>query len=254
MLLKRVLTRLVPALPFRVGSCFSKRAKSAQLILHSSDQIQQMLIRKEEKERKLQPVPKPWKSGVEGESRFRVSLVGLPNCGKSSLFNCLIGERIAIVDPHQGTTRDRKEFSVLNGLVSVIDTPGVETNLLKKGSVVGDSLKEEIFKQCIAAIHESHLIIMVIDAKKPVTRDEIELSQYLKAFGKHAKIILVANKCDGFYDEGEIYGESSRLGLGEPFSVSAETGTGVIELLNFINDSVPQEMKTQFEEKRLKRV
>lgn len=47
---------------------------------------------------------------------------------------------------------------------------------------------------------------MVIDAKKTVTRDEIELAQYLKAFGKHAKIVLVANKCDGIYDEGEVYG------------------------------------------------
>jgi small GTP-binding protein len=62
---------------------------------------------------------------VEGEGRFRVSLVGLPNCGKSSLFNCLVGENIAIVDSHSGTTRDRKEFSVLQGLVSIIDTPGV---------------------------------------------------------------------------------------------------------------------------------
>lgn len=85
---------------------------------------------------------KPWKSGVEGEGRFRVSLVGLPNCGKSSLFNSLVGERIAIVDPHRGTTRDRKEFPILQGLVSVIDTPGVETNLLKKGAAAGESLKE----------------------------------------------------------------------------------------------------------------
>lgn len=68
--------------------------------------------------------------------------MGLPNCGKSSLFNSLVGERIAIVDPHRGTTRDRKEFPILQGLVSVIDTPGVETNLLKKGAAAGESLKE----------------------------------------------------------------------------------------------------------------
>ena len=118
----------------------------------------------------MQSKPKPWKSGVEGEGRFRVSLVGLPNCGKSSLFNSLVGEKIAIVDAHYGTTRDRKEFPILNGLVSLIDTPGVETNLLKKGTVSGSTLKEEIFKQCISAIHESNLILLVIDSKKAVTR------------------------------------------------------------------------------------
>lgn len=108
MLLKKITSRLIPTLPFKLAGLFSKRAKNAQLILHSPQHIQQMVSRKEEKERRIIAQPKPWKRGVEGESRFRVSLVGLPNCGKSSLFNCLIGERIAIVDPERGTTRDRK--------------------------------------------------------------------------------------------------------------------------------------------------
>lgn len=127
-------------------------------------------------------------------------MVGLPNCGKSSLFNSLVGENIAIVDSHYGTTRDRKEFPILNGLVSLIDTPGVETVLLKKGAVSGATLKEEIFKQCISAIHESNLIFLVVDSKKAVTQEEIELAHYLKAFGKHATIRVVFNKCDGLYD------------------------------------------------------
>ena len=87
---------------------FSRRAKNSQLILHSPDQIEQMLTRREQNYAKIQAKPKSWKSGVEGEGRFRVSLVGLPNCGKSSIFNCLVGENIAIVDSHRGTTRDRK--------------------------------------------------------------------------------------------------------------------------------------------------
>lgn len=62
----------------------------------------------------------------------------------------------------------------------------------------------------------------------------------MKAFGKHAKIALVFNKCDGFFDEGDVIAESSLLGLGEAFYVSAEEGSGVIELLNYINDSVPR--------------
>lgn len=104
---------------------FSRRAKNSQLILHPPDQIEQMLARREENYAKLEAKPKSWKSGVEGESKYRVSLVGLPNCGKSSIFNSLVGENIAIVDPHRGTTRDRKEFPLLEGLVSIIDTPGV---------------------------------------------------------------------------------------------------------------------------------
>lgn len=94
-------------------------------------------------------------------------MVGLPNCGKSSLFNCLIGERLAIVDKHHGTTRDRKEFPILDGMATVIDTPGVETDLIGKSTA--NTLREEIFKQTVTAIHESHIILFVIDSKKPTT-------------------------------------------------------------------------------------
>jgi predicted GTPase len=82
-----------------------------------------------------------------------------------------VGERIAIVDKHHGTTRDRKEFNILDGIASVIDTPGVETDLIRKSNV--NKLKEEIFKQTISAIHESHLIFFVVDMKKPITSEEI---------------------------------------------------------------------------------
>lgn len=54
-------------------------------------------------------------------------MIGLPNSGKSTLFNCMIGESLAIVDELAGLTRDRKEYNIMNGLVKVIDTPGVET-------------------------------------------------------------------------------------------------------------------------------
>jgi tRNA U34 5-carboxymethylaminomethyl modifying GTPase MnmE/TrmE len=85
---------------------FSKRAKQAQLILHSPEQIENMITRLGEK-RANREEKKGWRN-AEDKSMFRVSLVGLPNCGKSSLFNCLIGERVAVVDKQRGTTRDRK--------------------------------------------------------------------------------------------------------------------------------------------------
>ena len=61
----------------------------------------------------------------ESEKQLRVSLIGLPNSGKSTLFNCMIGENLAIVDEIAGMTRDRKEFDIMDGLVKIIDTPGV---------------------------------------------------------------------------------------------------------------------------------
>ncbi len=87
------------------------------------------------------------------------------------------------------------------------------------------------------------MILLVIDSKKPVTRQEIKFAQYLKAFGKHAKIGVVFNKCDGLFDEGEVLSESSVLGFGQPWTVSSMDGSGVIDLLTFINDNVPKQMK-----------
>lgn len=83
-------------------------------------------------------------------------------------------------------------------MASIIDTPGVETDLIKKST--SSKLKEEIFKQTITAIHESHLILFVVDIKKPITNEEMEFAKYLKTFGSHARIVLVCNKCDNFFD------------------------------------------------------
>ncbi len=87
--------------------------------------------------------------------------MGLPNCGKSSLFNCIVGERLAIVDKEYGMTRDRREFNVIEGMVTVVDTPGVEVNLLAKNRrnlLEGEDgydqaqLKQDIFQQTMTAI------------------------------------------------------------------------------------------------------
>ena len=83
----------------------------------------------------------------------------------------------------------------------------------------------------------------MVDIKKPVTSEEMEFAKYLKTFGSHARIVLVCNKCDNFFDEGEVVNESSKLGFKEMFTVSSEEGTGVLELLNFINDAIPTNIK-----------
>ena len=82
----------------------------------------------------------------------------------------MVGERLAIVDKLAGMTRDRKEATIMEGLVKVIDTPGVEISALG-GRVTQKSIKQDIFKQTITALHESDTIIVVIDAKKPVSSD-----------------------------------------------------------------------------------
>jgi predicted GTPase len=76
-----------------------------------------------------------------------------------------------------------------------------------------------------------------------MTVEEMEFAKYLKTFGNHANIALVCNKCDNLFDEGDVINESSKLGFKKMFTVSAEEGTGVLELLNFINDSIPSEVK-----------
>ncbi len=81
----------------------------------------------------------------------------------------MIGERLAIVDNQPGMTRDRREAVIMEGLVKVIDTPGIEIDLLAKKDK--GSLKNDIFRQTITAIHESDLIIVVVDTKRDLSTD-----------------------------------------------------------------------------------
>jgi 50S ribosomal subunit-associated GTPase HflX len=87
-------------------------------ILRSEVEIEKMHERRKKEDR-------GWETVKEREIGFKVSLVGLPNSGKSSLFNCLVGERLALVDHHPSMTRDRRQFTIMDGLVTLIDTPGV---------------------------------------------------------------------------------------------------------------------------------
>jgi predicted GTPase len=81
----------------------------------------------------------------------------------------------------------------MDGLVKIIDTPGVEVSAL--GRKLSNSIKSDIFKQTITAIHESDLIIVVVDAQKPISTDEIDMIKYLRKFDKNKHIILCCNKC-----------------------------------------------------------
>ena len=87
-----------------------------------------------------------------------------------------------------------------------------------------------------------------------MSQTEIEFAKYLKTFARKANIVVVCNKCDGDVDEDEVINEvSSRLGFENIFLCSGEKGTGVLELLNYINDLIPEERKEQLQQTKQQR-
>lgn len=162
-----------------------------------------------------------------------VAIVGRPNVGKSTLFNRLIGERRAIVGDEPGITRDR--------IYGEVDWSGLRFSLIDTGGIVPDDdaiIPANIFKQAGRAIEDSQVLIWVVDARKGITQLDEELAGLLRTTGK--RVLIAANKIDSSKLESEG-GEFYRFGFDEVFSVSAEQGIGVGELL----DSVVQLLRTE---------
>jgi GTPase len=148
-----------------------------------------------------------------------VTIVGRPNVGKSTLFNRLVGQKIAIVDDTPGVTRDRREglgkIADLN--FRLIDTAGLDD--AKKGT-----LEHRMSAQSEEAARMADVILFVMDARVGVTGTDKEFAQRIRKMGK--PVILVGNKCESraaLPGLGEAYG----LGYGEPVAVSAEHGEGL---------------------------
>lgn len=165
-----------------------------------------------------------------------VAIVGRPNVGKSTLFNRLTQTRTAITDPTAGTTRDRQYGKVdWNGKeFSIVDTGGWVVNS-------DDIFEEEIRKQVIIATEEADLVLFLVDVMNGVTDLDSDVAQILRR--TKLPVILVANKTDN--NEQQYYAaEFYKLGLGEPFCVSAATGSGTGDLLDVVLsklDAVEQE-------------
>ena len=166
-----------------------------------------------------------------------VAIVGRPNVGKSTLFNRLTQSRTAIVDDTSGTTRDRQygKFDWCGREFSVVDTGGWVVNS-------DDIFEEEINKQVSIAIEEADVILFMVDVTNGVT----DLDDHVAAILRRAKkpVILVTNKAesnDSLYAEAEFYS----LGLGDPFSISAMTGTGTGDLLDEIAKRIPEDAKDE---------
>jgi GTPase len=153
-----------------------------------------------------------------------VAIVGRPNVGKSTLFNRLAGERIAIVEDKPGVTRDRIYASSewLDQPFHIIDTGGIEVG-------GDDEILLRIREQAELAIAEADVIVFVVDGKEGVTPADQEIAEIL--FRAKKPVILAVNKVDNPNQLHDVYG-FYELGLGEPYGISAEHGTGLGELLD----------------------
>ena len=160
-----------------------------------------------------------------------VAIVGRPNVGTSTLFNRLTKSRQAIVSDEAGTTRDRQYGKCeWNGReFSVVDTGGWVVNS-------DDIFEEEIRKQVIIATEEAGLVLFLVDVTNGVTDLDVDVAKILRR--SKLPVILVANKADNNvhqYYAAEFYS----LGLGEPYCVSAATGSGTGDLLDIVLDKLP---------------
>lgn len=166
-----------------------------------------------------------------------VAIVGRPNVGKSTLFNRLTDSRKAIVDAESGVTRDRHYGkSEWNGLeFSVIDTGGYV-----KGS--DDVFEGEIRKQVKLAIEEANVILFVLDVSEGITGDDEVVADMLRRGKK--KVFVVSNKVDNNVRQG-LSGEFYALGLGEPYNVSAISGSGTGDLLDAVVATLDKEAKVE---------
>ncbi len=155
-----------------------------------------------------------------------VAIVGRPNVGKSALFNRLTQTRQAIVNDEAGTTRDRQYGKIeWNGReFSIVDTGGWVVNS-------DDVFEEEIRKQVKIAIDEADVILFVVDVVNGVTDLDMKVASILRR--TQVPVILVANKTDNYdlqYSAAEFYS----LGLGDPYCISALSGSGTGDLLDCV--------------------
>ncbi|MEM7442284.1 MAG: ribosome biogenesis GTPase Der [Pseudomonadota bacterium] len=153
---------------------------------------------------------------------FTVAIIGRPNVGKSTLFNRLVGKRLALVDDTPGVTRDRRagEASLGRMQFTVIDTAGLE-------EAFDDSLEARMRRQTEQALGEADIALLLIDARVGVTPLDRHFAQWLRRAS--VPVFLLANKCEGRASEPGLL-EAFELGLGEPIAISAEHGLGTADL------------------------
>ena len=152
----------------------------------------------------------------------KVAIIGRPNVGKSTLFNRLVGRKLALVDDLPGVTRDRREGDATLGdlAFTVIDTAGLD-------DAGPETLGGRMFAQTRAAIADADVCLFVVDGRAGVTPLDAHFAGLLRESGK--PVILVVNKAEGRAGEGGVL-DAFALGMGDPVAISAEHGEGMGQL------------------------
>jgi GTP-binding protein len=165
--------------------------------------------------------------------RPTVAIIGRPNVGKSTLFNRLVGKRLALVDDQPGVTRDRREgdADLLGVPFRVIDTAGYEDE-------DPATLPGRMRAQTEAAVREADVALFMIDARAGITPLDAEVARWLRSSG--TPIVLLANKAEGRAAEPGIH-EAMALGLGDPVPFSAEHGEGIADLFEALQPYIDRE-------------
>ncbi|MBM1170792.1 ribosome biogenesis GTPase Der [Microvirga arabica] len=160
-----------------------------------------------------------------------VAIVGRPNVGKSTLFNRLVGKKLALVDDRPGVTRDRREGEARLGDLEfrIIDTAGLE-------EATEESLLGRMRAQTEAAIVDADVILFVIDARVGILPADRPFAEMVRRSGK--PVILIANKAEGAGGMAGAY-EAFGLGLGDPVPLSAEHGEGMADLFEALMPHFP---------------
>jgi GTP-binding protein len=179
-----------------------------------------------------------------------VALVGRPNVGKSTLFNRLAGEKLAVVDDVPGTTRDRlmAEAEWTGHIFDIVDTGGIDPTQMSSGSgkkplSVGSSdFIKEIRFQAEIAIREADVVLFIVDAEGGITPADREVAEILRRNQQKREglawppVLLVVNKADNEARRMQAV-QFYELGLGEPYSISAQHGIGTGDLLDALVDA-----------------